>query len=147
MKNSDRAPVDGVLHASVGAGHFYSAPGGAHVSRQDAGPDGTAELAADGEFDMDSTGCLRQALSDACAQGASRIRLDVGAVAFADSTFLHVLLRAREGHAPLVLVGPVPHHLHQLLDLTGTAHLFSYDPLRRIPACGSSDAAPGQTPT
>ncbi|MFF9070681.1 STAS domain-containing protein [Streptomyces sp. NPDC014891] len=125
--NSDRSPVD-VLNASAGGSHIYSAPGGDSVYREATGYDGTAVLVADGEFDMDSVVCLQRALTDAQADGASAVRLDVTGVAFADCSFLHALLRARPGLNRLALIGPVPNHLHQLLGLTGTTPLFPVEP-------------------
>ncbi|MGW2305879.1 STAS domain-containing protein [Streptomyces sp. NPDC001809] len=126
MRNDDRARTDAVLHASTGEGHIYSAPGGAGVYRQVTRPDGTAHLVASGEFDMDSSPCLQRALADARADGATSVHLDVAAVAFGDSTFLHVLGRAHHELRHVTLTGSVPHHLRQLLDLTGTADLFHY---------------------
>ncbi|MFC9343778.1 STAS domain-containing protein [Streptomyces sp. NPDC057020] len=125
--NRSHASVD-VLHASAGGGHIYSAPGGASVYRRADGYDGTAVLTADGEFDIDSVVCLRRALTDACADGTTSIRLDVSGVAFGDCSFIHALVRARQGLQWLALIGPVPNHLHQLLDLTGTTPLFPIEP-------------------
>ncbi|MFJ2060398.1 STAS domain-containing protein [Streptomyces sp. NPDC087908] len=126
MRNDDRIDEGrvGVLHASAGEGHIYSAPGGAGVYRKATGPDGTARLVASGEFDMDSSPCLQHALTDARADGATSIKLDVAAVAFGDSTFLHVLLRAHHELQQVVLIGPVPLHLRQLFNITGTAALY-----------------------
>lgn len=107
-------------------GHIYSAPGGADVYRTATRPDGTARLVASGEFDMDSSPCLQHALADARADGATSIELDVAAVAFGDSTFLQTLVRAHHKLRRIVLVGPAPHHLRQLFDLTGTTDLFHY---------------------
>ncbi|MFG3492848.1 STAS domain-containing protein [Streptomyces sp. NPDC047972] len=124
---SDRSTVD-VLNASAGGSHIYSAPGGDSVYREATGYDGTAVLVADGEFDMDSVVCLQRALTDAQADGAITVRLNVSGVTFADSSFLHAVLRARQGLDRLTLIGPLPDHLHQLLDLTGTAPLLPVEP-------------------
>ncbi|MFF9066071.1 STAS domain-containing protein [Streptomyces sp. NPDC014891] len=121
--NDSHSPVD-VLHASSGGGHIYSAPGGASVYRRATGLDGTAELVAAGEFDMDSVGCLHRALADAGADDATSVRLDVSGVVFGDTSVIHALLRARQGLGRLALVGPVPPQLRQLFDLTGTTPLF-----------------------
>ncbi|MFG3492810.1 STAS domain-containing protein [Streptomyces sp. NPDC047972] len=118
--NDDHTPVE-VLHASSGGGHIYSAPGGASVYRRATELDGTAELVAAGEFDMDSVGGLHRALADAGADGATSVRLDVSGVVFGDTSVIHALLRARQGLGRLVLVPP---QLRQLFDLTDTTPLF-----------------------
>ncbi|MFF8513097.1 STAS domain-containing protein [Streptomyces sp. NPDC015492] len=124
MRNDDHAATGGVLHASSGEGHIYSAPGGAGVYRQTTTSDGTAHLVASGEFDMDSSPCLQRALTHARGEGATSIELNVVDVVFGDSTFLQVLVRAHHELNRVTLVGPVPHHLRQLFDLTGTADPF-----------------------
>ncbi|MEU9235938.1 STAS domain-containing protein [Streptomyces subrutilus] len=84
--------------------------------------DGTRVVVCSGEFDLDTVG----ALAAACDQEAADARLlvlDVSRVAFADSTFLNVLIRLRNSR-PTVLVGPLPNQLHRLLDVTGALSLF-----------------------
>ncbi|MFC9343690.1 STAS domain-containing protein [Streptomyces sp. NPDC057020] len=127
MTNLNPAPAD-VLHASAGGGHIYSTPGRDSVYRRDTGYDGTSVLVADGEFDMDSIDGLNRALTDAQADGATAVRLDVTGVAFADTSFIYALRRARQGLNRLALIGPVPPHLQQLLDLTGATPLFPVEP-------------------
>ncbi|MEU6978961.1 STAS domain-containing protein [Streptomyces sp. NPDC046371] len=104
--------------------YLYSAPGRAGVHRRATRPDGTAVLTASGELDLDSVGCLRQALTDARNDGATRILLDLTAVTFGDSTFLNTLLTARNKPGQLILTGPLPDHLRHLFDLTGATRLF-----------------------
>ncbi|MFE6713867.1 STAS domain-containing protein [Streptomyces sp. NPDC057695] len=127
MTNLDPAPTN-ALHASAGGGHIYSTPGRDSIYRRATGHDGTAVLVADGEFDMDSIDCLHRALTDAQADGATTVRLDVTGIAFADTSLVHALLRARQGLNRLALIGPVPPHLQQLLDLTNTASHFPVEP-------------------
>ena len=56
---------------------------------------------------------------------------DLGGVTFADSSLLHALLTARQGHAaagmPFVLVAVSP-LVRRLLDLTDTARVFTMAP-------------------
>ncbi|MFE7513177.1 STAS domain-containing protein [Streptomyces sp. NPDC057540] len=110
------------------SGRLYGPRTGDHVYRWRKRPDGTAILQASGEFDQDSIQRLTRALADARNDGATRIRLDLTGVTFADSTFLNTLLRANRPPPALVLIGPLPHHLHRLFALTGTTTLFHYDP-------------------
>ncbi|MGW6414882.1 STAS domain-containing protein [Streptomyces sp. NPDC055055] len=126
MTHNDSSPQGDVLHVCAAGGHIYSAPGGAGVYRRTTRFDGIAQLEAAGEFDVDSVGCLRQALSDAAAEDATCVQLDVSAVTFGDSSFLHVLVRARNDTDRLVLIGPVPHQLSRLFHLTGTTRLFHF---------------------
>ncbi|MFI1654830.1 STAS domain-containing protein [Streptomyces sp. NPDC020472] len=126
MKSDDRTQHEELYTSAVG-GHLYSAPGGTSVYRRATRYDGTALLKASGEFDLDSTGCLRQALADARNDGATRIRLDLTTVTFGDSSFLHTLVHANTAPTRLVLVGPLPRPLRHLFDLTGTTPLFHID--------------------
>lgn len=125
MMRDERTTRRDVMHTPGGDGHhFYSALGGAGVHRRTTRPDGTAVLVASGELDLDSVGCLRQALTDARNDGATRILLDLSGVTFGDSTFLNVLLTARSKPGQLTLAEPLPDHLRRLFDLTGTTRLF-----------------------
>ncbi|MGW6414811.1 STAS domain-containing protein [Streptomyces sp. NPDC055055] len=126
MKNTDHVTVSDIVHTSAAEGRLYNVPGGASVYRRTTRNDGIAELEASGEFDMDSIGSLPRALSDAYADGATCIQLDISAVTFGDSSFLNALIRARSGTARLVLVGPVPDQLAHLFDLTGATALFHF---------------------
>ncbi|WP_052498850.1 STAS domain-containing protein [Streptomyces vietnamensis] len=127
MRNDDRTGCEGQYAPAVG-GHLYSGPDGTSVYRQATRHDGTAHLQATGEFDMDSADCLRRALADARNDGATLIRLDLTSVAFGDSSFLHVLVRAHRSPGTLILTGPLPHHLRHLFVLTDTTHLFHFEP-------------------
>ncbi|MEV5969612.1 STAS domain-containing protein [Streptomyces sp. NPDC051921] len=127
MMTADRTAYGRVRHTPLADGrHLYSAPGGTSVHRQPTRPDGTAMLRASGEFDLESVGCLRQALTDARNAGGTRVLLDLSGIAFGDSSFLHTLVTARNGPGRLVLVGPLPDHLRRLFDLTGTTRLFDF---------------------
>ncbi len=90
--------------------------------------DGVWLVRVGGEFDLDSTGGLAEALDPAPHHAARGVVLDLSLVDFADSTFLHVLLEARKRFAaaalPFVLVRP-HRHVRRLLDLTDTARAFT----------------------
>ncbi|MCX4960971.1 STAS domain-containing protein [Streptomyces virginiae] len=76
-----------------------------------------------GEFDLDTTGELAVAC-DRVTADAQLLVIDVSGVAFADSSFLNVLIRLRNSR-PLVLAGPLPSQLHRLLEMTGALALFA----------------------
>ncbi|MFD3873024.1 STAS domain-containing protein [Streptomyces sp. NPDC058623] len=65
-------------------------------------------------------GATDAALADPAVR---RIALDVTGVEFADSTFLNLLLRLRRT-GRLVLIGPTPHRLNRVFDLTQAGDLF-----------------------
>ncbi|MFE5190392.1 STAS domain-containing protein [Streptomyces sp. NPDC056628] len=84
-----------------------------------------------GEFDADEADAVTEALSAPRDGGAAATVVDLGGVKFADSSLLHALLTARQGHAaaglPFVLVAVSP-HVRRLLDLTDTARVFPMAP-------------------
>ncbi|MER7948910.1 STAS domain-containing protein [Streptomyces sp. NPDC096079] len=126
MKSDDRADCEDPYAPAI-SGHIYSGPDGASVYRQATRYDGTALVHATGEFDMDSVACLHRALADARNDGATLIRLDLTAVTFGDSFFLHALIRAIRSPGTLILAGPLPTHLRHLFDLTDTTQLFVFE--------------------
>ncbi|MFG2974392.1 STAS domain-containing protein [Streptomyces sp. NPDC048331] len=82
----------------------------------------TREVVCSGEFDMDSVGQL----AEACVRDTGDPRVlvvDVSQVAFADSSFLNVLIRVNNS-GPLTLAGPLPSQLRRLLEMTGALPLF-----------------------
>ncbi|MFF0304016.1 STAS domain-containing protein [Streptomyces sp. NPDC004562] len=84
-----------------------------------------------GEFDADEADAVTAALSAPRAGGAAATVADLGGVTFADSSLLHALLTARQGHGaaglPFVLVAVSP-LVRRLLDLTDTARVFTMAP-------------------
>ncbi|MFJ3285195.1 STAS domain-containing protein [Streptomyces sp. NPDC086669] len=84
-----------------------------------------------GEFDADESGAATAALAAPRAGGAAATVAALGGVTFADSSLLHTLLTARQGHAaaglPFVLVAVSP-LVRRLLDLTDTARVFTMAP-------------------
>lgn len=75
-------------------------------------------LTAGQRFDLETVPRLREALADARHEGSRQTILDISQVCFGDSSFLHELLAAHYSHHRLVLAGPIPHELRQLLLLT-----------------------------
>ncbi|WP_443054302.1 STAS domain-containing protein [Streptomyces sp. IBSBF 2435] len=79
-----------------------------------------------GEADLDGAGSLRDAVDRALGHHPHLV-FDLAGVTFADSTFLNVLVQARqtaldqEGSVRLLAPSPTVHHL---LDLTGALALF-----------------------
>ncbi|MFK0230925.1 STAS domain-containing protein [Streptomyces sp. NPDC090303] len=95
-----------VLFTQVPGGEVYSAPGGAREYRQTTGSDRTAPLQTTGEFDTDSVTCLRQALADAIADGATCVRVDLTSITFGDAALGDTLPHAQEGPVRLALADP-----------------------------------------
>ncbi|MEU3723660.1 STAS domain-containing protein [Streptomyces sp. NPDC031705] len=85
---------------------------------------GVRVIICSGEFDQGTLGPLRAAAEAAVGDAAVRwIALDVTGVEFADSTLLNLLLwLLRTGR--LVLIGPTPHRLNRVFDLTQAGDLF-----------------------
>ncbi|MER5807850.1 STAS domain-containing protein [Streptomyces sp. NPDC002033] len=89
---------------------------------------GVRVIVCAGEFDQETLGPLQEATDAALADRAvRRIALDITGVEFADSTLLNLLLRLRRS-GRLVLIGPAPHRLNRLFDLTGAGDLFQMVP-------------------
>ncbi|MFI8962423.1 STAS domain-containing protein [Streptomyces sp. NPDC053493] len=105
---------------------YRAASGTARVVREPGPEGGTVVLAAIGEFDVETVGCLARALAEARHEGCRRTVLDVSRVEFGDSSFLHVLVTAHFAGRPFVLMGPVPRQLRQLFAMTGTLRLFTF---------------------
>ncbi|MFD0372190.1 STAS domain-containing protein [Streptomyces sp. NPDC059071] len=112
----------------------YRAPAGtAWVVRGPSPAPGTVVLSAAGEFDVETVGCLRQALAEARRSDARQTVLDVSQIGFGDSSFLHELLAAHFTGGRFVLAGPVPRQLRQLFTMTGTLRLFRIVNDRAVP--------------
>ncbi|GAA3649761.1 hypothetical protein GCM10022237_06860 [Nocardioides ginsengisoli] len=92
--------------------------------------DGTWVIRVAGEVDMTSTDDLL-ALATDCLDRGDRLRLDLGAVTFIDSSGLGILLRIRRHAADagklltLAYVGP---GTERLLKVTGLYPLFDIEP-------------------
>jgi anti-sigma B factor antagonist len=86
-------------------------------------------LALSGELDLASAPVLERELREAEASGLSRLVIDLGGLAFMDSTGLQALLRARErantdGHQ--LLLRRVPHQVQRVFELTKTVDAFTF---------------------
>ncbi len=84
-----------------------------------------------GEYDAEGADTLAQALALPAACRAAGTVVDLAAVTFADSSFLHTLLAARLDHdragVPLVLAAMTP-SVRRLLDVTDVARAFTVTP-------------------
>jgi anti-sigma B factor antagonist len=86
-------------------------------------------LALSGELDLASAPVLERELREAEASGLSRLVIDLGGLAFMDSTGLQALLRAREranteGHQ--LLLRRAPHQVQRVFELTKTVDAFTF---------------------
>ncbi|MFD5934131.1 STAS domain-containing protein [Streptomyces sp. NPDC060333] len=88
--------------------------------------DGQRIVRCSGEFDADTLAPLKAAVDTAADFDIDRLVLDVRRVAFADSSFLNLLLAARGEH-DVRLVGPVPRPLARLMEMTGAHLLFDVE--------------------
>ncbi|MFD3941153.1 STAS domain-containing protein [Streptomyces sp. NPDC058611] len=87
--------------------------------------DGVRVIVCSGDFDQATLEPLRRACARAVADPAVRgIVLDVSRITFADSSMLDVMLYLqRTGR--LVLAGPLPRFLAQILEITQAGPLFT----------------------
>lgn len=72
-----------------------------------------------GEVDCDSAPEVETAVAEARRSGSPRLVLDLSHTSFADSSFLHIVLTARQHH-DLVVAGPLHPGVQRLFDVTGT---------------------------
>ncbi|MFC3259591.1 STAS domain-containing protein [Streptomyces xanthochromogenes] len=82
-------------------------------------------VVACGEFDADTVEPLERALGRAAAEGFAVVVLDVGAVTFADSGLLNLLVRTQR--ATTLRIAGSPPQLRRILELTGAdqaLHLY-----------------------
>ncbi len=109
------------------------APPPAFRMEREAAPAGVILLVLAGEIDLATSGQFRAVVDEAIAEGTSLVA-DVEEVTFMDSTMLRELLRAHRdlGAAGnrFILAAPQP-PVRRLLDLTGTAGLFTLSATRQ----------------
>ena len=95
----------------------------------DALPDGTVVITPAGELDLGTVPRFDRALTDAESRGPRRIVIDLGSLAFMDSSGLRALLAARGRAAErayrLVLVPGTP-RIQRVFSITGTEPLFTF---------------------
>ncbi|MER6225451.1 STAS domain-containing protein [Streptomyces sp900105755] len=91
-------------------------------------------LTVRGEVDYDDAGDFERAWEAADRAGMPVTAVDLAGVTFADSMLLNALIRARHRHRAdgrtLVLVGPLPAAVGRLLEISGTAELFTVTDVR-----------------
>jgi anti-anti-sigma factor len=100
---------------------------------------GRQRLALSGELDLASSGALADAVSKVCADGAKEVVLDIGELAFIDSTGLRAILSSRvvcaESSVSLSVApeaDKINPQVRRLLQVTGL--------LERLPFEGSEQA-------
>ncbi|MCM2576768.1 STAS domain-containing protein [Streptomyces meridianus] len=88
-----------------------------------------AVIAIAGEVDCDAAPAVETAVAEAHRSGVRRLVLDLARTTFADSSFLHIVLTARQHHE-LLVAGPLHPAVQRLFDVTGTTpHLRITDGL------------------
>jgi anti-sigma B factor antagonist len=87
-------------------------------------------LVLSGELDLASAPQLERALGEAEATNPSRLVIDMGGLAFMDSTGLQALLRARGRAASdgqQLWLRRAPHQVQRVFELTRTADAFNFE--------------------
>ncbi|MET7759263.1 STAS domain-containing protein [Streptomyces sp. NPDC005389] len=110
------------LHFIDGVPAWRPDGGDALVRYAPVGSPTTAALVLTGEFDADTVPCLHEALEAVRTPQIELVLLDLAAVRFGDSAFVHALTDTQCRPERHVLIGPLPGPLARLLDLTGTRH-------------------------
>ncbi|WP_329459318.1 STAS domain-containing protein [Streptomyces sp. NBC_01497] len=87
---------------------------------------GSRIVRATGSLDDENASLLDDALEKADREDARLVVVDLSGVSFADSTVLHVLLRARGRSRRLVIAGPLSAVVERLFDVTGTRSAFTF---------------------
>ncbi|MFF3209481.1 STAS domain-containing protein [Streptomyces sp. NPDC002886] len=100
------------------------APGAQRVLALPDRNDGARVIVCAGEFDQRTLRAVQEAGTAAITDpDIRRIILDISGVTFADSSMLNEMFRLRRSR-PLVLIGPLPHSLARVLELTQARALF-----------------------
>ncbi|MBP0457310.1 STAS domain-containing protein [Streptomyces montanisoli] len=91
---------------------------------------GDRVVRATGSLDDENAYLLEEALDKADASSPPLVVADLSGLTFADSTVLHVLLRARgrcrASGGRLVIAGPLDGVVGRLFEVTGTREAFSF---------------------
>jgi anti-anti-sigma factor len=103
-------------------------PGGLRVSR--AAANGTVELALEGELDLAGARGLEESLAAAEKEGPARLVVDLGRLAFIDSTGLRLLLqadaRAKERGCEFLLRRGEP-AVQRVFEVTGALAILRFE--------------------
>ncbi len=87
-------------------------------------------LALRGELDMAHAAQLEGAVRELCAEGAREIVVDLGAIAFIDSSGLRALLGAmsfcREHECAYLLAPTLPQPVRRLFEVAGVDNRFAF---------------------
>jgi anti-sigma B factor antagonist len=85
-----------------------------------------------GDVDYENAPVLEEAIRRAGGDGVQLLVADLSALAFADSTVLHVLLEAQRCRrltgGRMVIAGPLHQTVGRLFDVTGTRTFFEFAP-------------------
>jgi anti-sigma B factor antagonist len=105
-----------------------SKPGSFHVSREIG--DGVATLTLRGELDLASAHQLEESFAAIDEQGPTRVTIDLGGLAFIDSSGLRALLiadaRARDRGYELVLL-PGQEPVQRVFEMTGALDVLRFE--------------------
>ncbi|MFD5421234.1 STAS domain-containing protein [Streptomyces sp. NPDC127069] len=103
--------------------------------------DHTVVVSVSGELDTDTSPLVARATGTLDLRpGGPALVLDLAGVTFIDAGALNMLLALRHharGHGTTLRLRAVPAQAQQLLDLTGTRHLFTYCPGPTAPGPGT----------
>ncbi|MFE2823315.1 STAS domain-containing protein [Streptomyces sp. NPDC059271] len=103
-------------------------------------------LDVEGQADFEEGGVLRSAMDETRAKPLPAMVIDLSALTFGDTAFLHWLLTARRAHEEagtrLILAGPLRAQVLRLLTVTGTLDHFTV--AEDAPAALTLLASPGE---
>ncbi|HEY7829915.1 MAG TPA: STAS domain-containing protein [Solirubrobacteraceae bacterium] len=90
---------------------------------------GTASLSLEGELDIATAPSLEMRLDELEAHGSTHLMVDLGGLAFIDSTGLRVLLQAnaraqQRGHE--LTLRPARENVQQVFEITGAQDVLSF---------------------
>jgi anti-anti-sigma factor len=88
---------------------------------------GTAVVAVSGELDISNVQSVRDAVSSAFGEGATRIVFDLGGLRFMDSAGIAMVVAATEKADAVTLRDPSP-IVRRVIELTGLTELLPIEP-------------------
>lgn len=93
---------------------------------------GSALLSLEGELDLATATVLEECLSDLEDHGSTSLTVDLGGLAFIDSTGLRVLLQATaraNGRGHELILRPAPAIVQRVFEITGAQQALCFDPV------------------